>query len=101
MAGVTPVPGQTTQVQTGGTPVQVFPGGVSGGVITNPSTITGQGLPNLESIFVDPVGAANTDGNDTTFELQPGQSWEAIPGQTTPTTVNALTDNHKFSAVYW
>jgi len=47
------------------------------------------------------VTDAELEGNDTTFVLQPGQSWTGIPGQTTRTSVNAATSGHKFSAIYW
>jgi hypothetical protein len=50
-------------------------------------------------MYVDPVGAAGTQANGTTFAIYPGESWTLIPGQTTPTSVNAPTSGHKFSGV--
>jgi len=35
------------------------------------------------------------------FALQPGQTWQIIPGQTTPTSVNAASSGHQFTAVYF
>lgn len=91
---VTPTIGQNTIVTTGGTAVQVFPGVINGGTITNPIGAAGV-------LYVDPVATAGTTASGSTFALQPGQPWSAIPGQTTPTTVNAADDGHAFTAVYW
>lgn len=91
---VTPVPGLVSQVTTGGTAVTVFNGGINGGIITNPATAT-------EFLFVNAVTNAATTASGTTFGLAPGQSWTAVPGQTTPTTVNAVSSGHAFSAVSW
>lgn len=98
---VTPRAGTATIVTLGSNPVVVIDIGPNGGIITNPYTPEGQGLANVESLFVDPVSDAGLTGNGTTFELQPGQSWTAIPGQTTRTTVNAQSSGHKFSAVQY
>jgi hypothetical protein len=99
---VTPVPGVNTTITTGGQAVVAIDIGPEGGIITNPASATDQGIPNAESIYVDPTGAnANIGAFGTTFELQPGQSWTCIPGQTTKTTVNAATPGHRFSAVSW
>lgn len=91
---VTPVPGTNSTVTTGGTPVQAAPGGISGGFVNNPSTAAG-------TLFVNPVTAAITTASGTTFGLAPGQIWTMIPGQTTPTSVNAEDDGHAFTVVYW
>ena len=40
-------------------------------------------------------------GWGTTFTLLPGAVWTAIPGQLTPTWVNAATAGHRFSAISW
>lgn len=99
---VTPLPGINSVVTVGGTAVVALPAGLNGGLITNPISLGGEGIGAVESLFVDPTGAAATlNANGTTFELTPGQTWTAIPGQTTVTTVNAVTNGHKFSAVYW
>lgn len=93
---VTPVVGPSTQV-SGGTPVVALPANLNGGRITNPITA-------ITVIYVDPTGApAGQVAAGSTFALQPGQSWDAIPGQTTTTSVNAANgdNNHAFSAVYW
>lgn len=91
---VTPVPGTNSVVAAGGTAVQAAPANVNGGFITNPASAT-------ETLFVDPVGAAGLAASGTTFGLAPGQSWSLIPGQTTPTTVNAASDGHEFSVVVY
>lgn len=98
---VTPRAGTNTIVVNGSSPVVVIDMGPNGGIITNPYTADAQGLANAESLFVDPVGDAGLAANGTTFELQPGQTWLAIPGQTTRTTVNAPSAGHKFSAVQY
>lgn len=96
---VTPTPGVNSSVATGGTPVVVAAPGPAGGFLVNPAMASDQGLSNVETLYVNPVGNATLQGNGTTFALQPGQSWAFIPGQTTPTTVNAESDGHKFSVV--
>jgi len=96
---VTPIAGEVYQVAAGGTSVEVFPGGINGGIITNPVAAADQGLGAAETLYVSPVGAADVHGNNITFALSPGQTWTAIPGQTTPTTVNANSSGHKFTAV--
>ena len=101
VAPVTPIAGEVSQVASGGTAVIVIAGGPNGGIITNPYTAADQGIANTEPLYVNPVGTATTNGNETTFALQPGQSWTAIPGQTTATSVNAATNGHKFSAISW
>jgi hypothetical protein len=99
---VTPVAGINTSIIVGGQAVVVIDIGPEGGIITNPASNTDQGIANAESIYVDPTGAdANIGAFGTSFELQPGQSWTAIPGQTTKTTVNAASAGHRFSAVSW
>lgn len=98
---VTPTAGLVSQVATGGTPVTVFPAGINGGFIQNPASATDQGLGATEPLYVNAVGAAGTAGNGTTFALAAGQTWTAIPGQTTVTSVNATSSGHKFAATYW
>lgn len=91
---VTPVVATNVTVPVGGTAVIVFPAGIEGGYVVNPATAT-------EPIYIDPVGDATLVEEGSTFALQPGQSWTAIEGQSTTTTVNAATNGHAFSAVYW
>jgi|SRR5579859_2372299 len=101
---VTPVPGTNTVVPVGGAPIQALPPNINGGIITNPVSAGDQGLGAAEPLYIDAVGtpgAGDGAGNGTTFVLYPGQTWEAIPGQTTPTLVNALSSGHKFTAIYW
>ena len=98
---VTPTPGTVTVVAAGGTPVVVIPAGINGGIITNPLLASDQSVSSAEPLYVNPISNAALHGYGTTFALQPGQSWDVIPGQTTQTTVNATTGGHTFTAVYW
>lgn len=98
---VTPQAGAFSAVITGGSAVAAIPANPNGGFITNPFSATDQGLVTAEVLYVDAVNPAGMAGNGTTFALQPGQTWEVIPGQTTVTSVNAASSGHKFSAVYW
>lgn len=99
---VTPVPGTNSVVTTGGTAVVAVPANPNGGIITNGYTAADQGgIAAPEPLIVNPVGTAGTVGNGTNFALQPGQSWEIIAGQTTPTTVNAASNGHAFSVIYY
>ncbi len=98
---VTPVPGSSYQIVTGGVSQVVIPANINGGVITNPALATDQGIGTAEVLYINPYGNAATSANNTTFALQPGQSWTVIPGQTTATSANAATTGHKFSVVYW
>lgn len=102
MANVTPTALLTSTIAVGGTPVQVAPGNVNGGFITNPLTDADQGVT-AEPLYVSPVsttpGSSPGSANGVTFALAPGQTWTLIPGQTTPTFVNAATTGHKFSGV--
>lgn len=91
---VTPQIAENVKIVTGGDALQVFPAGIAGGIITNPASAA-------LSLFVNPVGTATLAANDTTFELLPGQSWYAIPGQDSPTTANSADDDHNFTAVFW
>jgi len=98
---VTPVPGLTSTVVTGGTPVTAVPANPNGGYITNPAAAADQGLGATEPLYIDPVTAAGIAANGTTFALAPGQTWQIIPGQTTPTSVNAASSGHLFTVVWY
>ena len=93
--------GVTSTIAVSGTAVVVVPAAPNGGVITNPYLASDQGLVTAEVLYVNPVGLATLTANNTTFALQPGQSWQVIPGQTTQTTVNAPTGGHAFSVIWW
>jgi hypothetical protein len=91
------VPPLAAVVTTGGTAVAAIPVGPLGGWITNPPGAT-------ESLFINPTRAGGIVAggeSGTTFELLPGQTWTVVPGQTTQTFVNAVTNGHAFSAIYW
>lgn len=98
---VTPIPAINSAVAVGGTAELVFAANPNGGVITNPSDPSDQGLSNAEILYVNPVGNAGLAANGTTFALYPGQSWSVIPEQSTTTTVNSASSGHKYSAVSW
>jgi hypothetical protein len=102
---VTPQPGLAFSIVNGGKSVIVVPGGPNGGYITNPISAVDQGFNQdtaPEVLYVDPTGIpATTQANDTCFALQPGEAWFIIPGQTTTTSVNAVTSGHKFSVVFF
>lgn len=98
---ITPVPGLVDQITTGGTAVVALPGNISGGFIQNPYSPSDSGVA-AEPLYINPTGAAAVlEGNGTTFALQPGETWNIVPGQTTSTSVNAATSGHKFAVVYW
>jgi len=102
---VTPQAGLADIITTGGIAVQAIPALPNGGVITNPLLAGDQGISVAEVLYVDPVGSCGglslPAGNGTVFALQPGQTWTVIPGQSTPTYVNAASSGHLFSVVRW
>ena len=89
---VTPEEALATFVATGGKPVLVLPGSIAGGLITNPAAAT-------EPLYVNPVKPPGLVANGSTVALQPGDSWNMIPGQLSGTYVNAESNGHLFSAV--
>ena len=95
---VTVVAAQTTIVPIAGVSVLVVLGGPLGGVIENPVAAADQGLAEAEPLYVNPLGPATLFGNGTTIRLDPGESWEMVPGQTNGTWVNAPSAGHEFSA---
>lgn len=100
---VTPTPAVNYEVASGGIPVTLFSANVSGGLMVNPSSADDQDISGvIEDVFVDPTGApAALIGNGTCFRIYPGGSWNAVPGQTTTTSMNASTSGHKTSAIQW
>jgi len=101
---VTPQAGLVSVVSVGGTAVTPVAANPNGGFIQNPYSADDQGLADPEVMYVDPVttpGSAPGDGHGTTFVLYPGQMWNIIAGQTTPTQVNAASSGHRFSVVRW
>lgn len=91
---ITPLPGLISQVSVGGTAENVFPTNIQGGFISNPFTSN-------EVLYVDPINDAGLEAIDTTFALQPGQTWQVPAGQSTKTSVNSPDSNHTFSSIYW
>jgi hypothetical protein len=100
---VTPTSGLVYATTVAQQAVMVTAGRDSGGLITNPALASDQGLPggaNPEPLYIDPVGLCPVcAAGNTTFRLEPGQSWTFVAGQTTATWVNALTGGHAFSVV--
>jgi hypothetical protein len=92
-------PGLNSQVSIGGIAVNALSANIAVGIITNPANINDQGIGFVESLFINPYGNATLSATGTTFELKPGQTWYAIPYQTTITSVNAATAGHQFTAV--
>jgi hypothetical protein len=103
VTSVIPGPGLINFLTIGGTPQIAVGANPQGGYITNPLTAVDQGLAEgaaPEPLFIDPTGAdATTKANGTTFRIEAGGTWFLIPGQTTTTSVNAASANHKFSIV--
>lgn len=100
MSAITPIaiyPGATSVVATGGTAVIAVYGEFMGGTITNPAAAADQGIPAAEDLYVSIAGMAGLVETSTTVALQPGQSFQFAPGQTTQVSVNAVTSGHKFS----
>ena len=67
---VTPLPGNASEVTTGGTAVTAVlavPAGVGGGYITNPLAIDDQGVDPAEPLYINPVTTATLSANGTTF----------------------------------
>lgn len=91
---VTPQVGPNTVVTTGGSAVVAIPANPNGGLIQNPEN-------SGEDLIVNPVGTASITPGGSNFSVKPGEFWTVIPGQTTPTSVNAASNNHEFTAIYW
>ena len=99
---ITPVAGLVSIVTTGNTPVQAAPASPNGGYITNPLLAADQGLGTAEPLYINPVNSSvPLAANGNVFALQPGQTWELIPGQTTPTWVSAASSGHQFTIVVY
>lgn len=100
---VTPVPGLVYEVTTGGTAVIAVPSGPNGGYITNPFSAADQGIApaSAEWLYCDPVAPAILGAYGTTTGLAPGATYDLVPGQTTPTYVNAATAGHRFTVVWF
>lgn len=94
VTAVNPQGGLVSSITTGGTAVVVARPPIMGCYIVNPVTAT-------EPLFVDPVGTPGLVATGTTVALAAGQSWNAIPGATTPVSVNAATAGHQFVCVRW
>lgn len=87
------------RVLVGGVPVTPIFGPVAGGIVVNPPTAEGQGIPTVEVLSLDVTGAAALGETSTTILIQPGQTYTVPPGMTTNVSVNAATSGHRFSGV--
>lgn len=90
-----------SQVINAGVAVTPMFGPVAGGIITNPPDAEGQGLAQVEVLYVDVTGPADIVETETTVAIQPGASFTVIPGQTTNVSVNAASAGHRFSGVVY
>lgn len=92
---VIPIPGPNSTTAGAGVPVIALGANINGGWISNP-----QGAPGI--LFVDPTGnVPSLAVGGSTFPIYPGDTYLAIPGQTTVTQVRAADPNHTFSSVQW
>jgi hypothetical protein len=98
---VTPVAGLTSVITTGGDAVIAVPPGPNGGYITNPPDATDQGISEVEMLYIDPVEEPGLAAFGTTSGLAPGQSYALIPGSTNPVYVNAATNGHRFTVIWY
>jgi hypothetical protein len=80
-----------SEIQYNFTPVVLFLPGVTG-LLVNPITAPGP-------LYVDETGPAATDADESTFALQPGQSYSPPAGSTNSVWINSGFDNHVFSAI--
>jgi hypothetical protein len=90
---------RSSVIVTGGLAVQPMAsnGGRKRVIISNPSTILGQNIAAVESIFFNFFSAAGVN-DAVSLELQPGQAWDS-GGGACPTgllSVNAATAGHRF-----
>ena len=102
---VIPIAGINSEIITGGHSVIAIDPLPNGGIIVNPLLAADQGIVTAEVLYVDIVsscgGSSLPSANGTVFALQPGQSWTALPGQSTATYVNANTTGHRFTVTSW
>lgn len=97
----TPNAATTFTVVTGGVPVILVTGPVTGCYVINPLSAADQGIATAEVAQVDPVKTAPSVGNNTTSTLQPGQGYSCPQGMTTNLSAVAATSGHKFNVVKW
>lgn len=98
----TPVQGLAVTTGAAGAPVTAIAANQSGGYVVNPLDPADQGqATDAAVLYVNQVGPATTVANTTTLALQPGQSYQIVPGATTPVSVASNAANHKFTAVSW
>ena len=101
VTAVIPAGGPPFAVAVGGTAVTVGGPPWNGCYITNPLTAADQGIATAEPLYVNPIGTATVNGFNQTVALQPGQTWNGIPGSIFGISVNAPTGGHRFTFVRW
>ena len=99
MAQVVLYPPSRALIFLGGTAEVALFGPMVGGIVTNPFTAADQGIAAVEELYVSIVGAAGLQASDTTYSLDPGQSFVVPAGLASNVSVNARTAGHRFSAV--
>lgn len=101
-AATTPAAGTAHAIVTGGVAVRFVTGPVKGCYITNPLSATDEGIATVEPLYVNAVTTATTLATDgSSVALQPGQTFNCVPGQTTHVSANALTSSHNAVVVAW
>lgn len=96
---VTPLPGFSSQVVIAQKAVLVAGADAIDGYIINPATISDQGLPNLNVLYVDPTGPASFIQTKTTIALQPGGRFDFPPNVAYGIWANSQASGHKFISV--
>lgn len=105
-AGFTPRAGTVSVVTTGGTAVTAIAGPINGGYILNPPNAASQGISAAENLYVDMVsapGSTDATANGTTTLVPAGGNPFVIPaiGAGVNVQVNAASNGHKFTIVWW
>ena len=98
---VTPAAGAASSIVTGGVAVTLITGPINGCIVTNPLSAADQNIGAAEVAYINVVTTATSNGRGTNNTLQPGQSFNCIPGQTTNVSIIAATTSHAFSVTKW
>ena len=98
----TPAAGTAHILTTGGSAVTLVTGPVQGCYILNPLTAADQNIATAEVAYVNPVTTATQNStNGSSTALQPGQSFNCIPGMTTNVSGIAATNSHNLVVIAW
>lgn len=97
-----PQQGLVTVITVGGQSVMVIPPGAYGGYIWNPFSAADQGIPAVEPLYINPIGAAPLQAFNSTVAIYQGSDFTVpVKRSITGIWVNAATSGHQFTAVYW